>query len=202
MSTLWPIAQWHDSHTRILQFWLVARYTLCELARTPKECVKREKFAYSHGVGNIQQRFVMLITRRFIHGRRELNLLPRCWHILSSLLSTGRKIRIETWVLWLALSTRFKMTTSNGNIFCVTGLSRGEFTGHQSFDVFFDLRLNKRLSKQSWGWGFETLSCPLWCHCNVLCQNQCQLTIYKTSHFVSDPMCAHKTHSYSLIRTK
>ena len=36
----------------------------------------------------------------------------------------------------------------------------------QSFDVFFDLRLNKRLSKQSWGWWFETLSCPLWRHCN------------------------------------
>ena len=25
-----------------------------------------------------------------------------------------------------------------------------------SFDVFFDLGLNKRLSKQSWGWWFET----------------------------------------------
>ena len=36
----------------------------------------------------------------------------------------------------------------------------------QSFDVFFDLRLNKRLSKQSWGWWFETLSSPLWRHCN------------------------------------
>ena len=36
----------------------------------------------------------------------------------------------------------------------------------RSFDVFFDLRLNKRLSKQSWGWWFETLACPLWCHCN------------------------------------
>ena len=36
-----------------------------------------------------------------------------------------------------------------------------------SFDVFFDLRLNKRLSKQSWGWWFETLSCPLWRHCNA-----------------------------------
>ena len=35
-----------------------------------------------------------------------------------------------------------------------------------SFDVFFDLRLNKRLSKQSWGWWFETLSRPLWRHCN------------------------------------
>ena len=31
---------------------------------------------------------------------------------------------------------------------------------------FFYLRLNKRLSKQSWGWWFETLSCPLWRHCN------------------------------------
>ena len=27
----------------------------------------------------------------------------------------------------------------------------------RSFDVYFDLRPNKRLSKQSWGWWFETL---------------------------------------------
>ena len=38
----------------------------------------------------------------------------------------------------------------------------------RSFDVFFDLRLNKRLSKQSWSWWFETLSCSLWRHCNGL----------------------------------
>ena len=36
----------------------------------------------------------------------------------------------------------------------------------RSFDVFFDLRLNKRLSKQSWGWWFETQSGSLWRHCN------------------------------------
>ena len=35
-----------------------------------------------------------------------------------------------------------------------------------SFDVFFDLCLYKRLSKQLWGWWFEMLSCPLWRHCN------------------------------------
>ena len=35
------------------------------------------------------------------------------------------------------------------------------------FDVFFDLRLNKPMSKQWWGWWFETLSRPLWRHCNV-----------------------------------
>ena len=38
----------------------------------------------------------------------------------------------------------------------------------QSFDVFFDLRVNKRLSKQSWGWWFEMPSHPLWHHCNDL----------------------------------
>ena len=34
----------------------------------------------------------------------------------------------------------------------------------RSFDVFFDLRLNKGLGKQSWGWWFETLLRPLWRH--------------------------------------
>ena len=32
--------------------------------------------------------------------------------------------------------------------------------------LFSDLRLNKRLSKQSWGWVFETISRPLWRHRN------------------------------------
>ena len=47
---------------------------------------------------------------------------------------------------------------------------RGEFPTQRpvtlSFDVYFDLRLNKRLSKQSQGWWFETLLCPLWLHSN------------------------------------
>ena len=36
----------------------------------------------------------------------------------------------------------------------------------RSFNVFFYLRPNKRLSKQWWGWWFETPSRPIWCHCN------------------------------------
>ena len=69
------------------------------------------------------------------------------------------------------------MTSSNGSIFRVTGPLCGEFTGPcafpaqrpvtRSFDIFFDLRLNKRLSKQSWGWWFETPPWSLWRHCNV-----------------------------------
>ena len=58
----------------------------------------------------------------------------------------------------------------------LTDLWCREFTSHQwipltkpvmrSFDAFFDLCLNKRLSKQSWGWWFETPSCSLWRYCN------------------------------------
>ena len=36
----------------------------------------------------------------------------------------------------------------------------------RNFDVFFDLRPNKLLSKQSWGWWFQTPSRPLWRHRN------------------------------------
>ena len=71
------------------------------------------------------------------------------------------------------------MTSSNGNIFRVTGPLCREFTGPgefpaqrpvtRSFDVFFDLRrLNKRLRKQPWGWWFETLSWSLWRQCNPI----------------------------------
>ena len=37
----------------------------------------------------------------------------------------------------------------------------------RGFDVFFDLRLNKRFGKHSWGWWFETQSRSFWRHCNV-----------------------------------
>ena len=53
----------------------------------------------------------------------------------------------------------------------------GEFPAQRpvtrSFDVFFDLRSNKRLSKQWWGWWFETPSFPLLRHCNVLIKSLC-----------------------------
>ena len=55
----------------------------------------------------------------------------------------------------------------------------GEFPAQRpvtrSFDVFFELRLNKRLSKQSWGWWFEKPSCPLWRHSNVEQEFSCAL---------------------------
>ena len=82
------------------------------------------------------------------------------------------------------------MTSSNGNIFRVTGPLCGEFTGPgefptqrpvtRSFDVFLDLRLNKRLNKQSWGWWFETLSRPFWRHRNE-CSSRASIMAFNSS---------------------
>ena len=68
------------------------------------------------------------------------------------------------------------MTSSNGNIFRVTGHLCGEFPGPRwiPHTKASDAELwcllwcapDNRLSKQSWSWWFETLSCPLWRHRN------------------------------------
>ena len=67
---------------------------------------------------------------------------------------------------------RHRMETCSALLALCTGNSpvTGEFPSQmpvtRSFYVFFDLRLIKPSSKQSWGWWFETLSRPLWRHCN------------------------------------
>ena len=50
----------------------------------------------------------------------------------------------------------------------------------RGFGVFFYLRLNKRLSKQSRGWWFETLSRPLWRHCTVNVEGKGKFLVHGT----------------------
>ena len=78
-----------------------------------------------------------------------------CWN-LTPYFSTWWRHQMEPFSALLAI--------------CAGHLSvPGEFPAQRpvarGFDVFFDLRLNKRLRKQSWGRWFETLSPPLWRHC-------------------------------------
>ena len=71
------------------------------------------------------------------------------------------------------------MTSSDGNIFRVTGFLCGEFTGHwwipllkasdaELWCFLWSAPLDKRLGKQSWGRWFEKPLHSLWSHCNVL----------------------------------
>ena len=52
----------------------------------------------------------------------------------------------------------------------------------RSYDVFFDLHPNKRLSKQWWGWWFETLLSPLWRHRNATKQSTNKPGAYCIDH--------------------
>ena len=62
-----------------------------------------------------------------------------------------------------AFSTLLSLCAGNSP---ATGNSphRGQWRGTLMF--FFDLRRNKRLSKQPWGWWFKTPSWSLWRQCN------------------------------------
>ena len=106
---------------------------------------------------------------------------PKLHQLLTGVGIDPRKYLIMIIVLCNILElnphiSRIMMTSSNGNISALLAICAGnspvpgEFPTQRpvprSFDVFLDLRLNKRLSKQPWGWWFESLSRPLWRHHN------------------------------------
>ena len=94
----------------------------------------------------------------------------------------------------------------------------GEFLAQRpvtrSSDIFYDLRLIKRLSKQYWSWWFETPSRPLWRHSNELhtdkvaicdCHNlwPCRVSQFMTqSVAICDnvKICILTTHIYSISK--
>ena len=80
----------------------------------------------------------------------------------------NRYLFIVFFVTWW----RHKMETFSALLALCAGNSpaTGEFPSQRpvtrSFDVFFDLRLDKRLSKPSWPRWFEKPSCSVWRHCD------------------------------------
>ena len=93
---------------------------------------------------------------------------PHTWGVFNlSVNSIHTRIVSCTW--W-----RHQMDTFYALLTICAGNSPvpGEFPTQRpvtrSFDVFFDLRPNRWLSKQWWDWWFETPSSPLWRHRNDL----------------------------------
>ena len=133
-----------------------------------------------------------------------IHVLIRCWFSWSLLVNGTSEARIAAMfpvlcsILWCVLSIHWPLCSTNSQhswwrhqmetlsallALCVGNSPvPGEFPLQRpvtrSFDVFFDMRPNKRLSKQSWGWWFETPLHPLWRHCNV-----CYLTSVLTFHY-------------------
>ena len=97
----------------------------------------------------------------------QLRCMQYCQQFASNIYSIKHTPQDTTW--W-----RHQMETFSALLSLCVGNSpfTSEFSTQrpmmQNFDVLFDLRLNKQLSKQLWYWWFEMPSHSLWCHCNEL----------------------------------
>ena len=102
-----------------------------------------------------------------VHLTKYDNHTLQCaWHLLFLLDNRVRFICLNSW--WRHQTENFSVLLA---ICAGNSPVSGEFPAQRpvtrSFYVFFDLRPNKRLSKQLWGCWFEMQSPPLWRHSNV-----------------------------------
>ena len=111
-------------------------------------------------------------------------LINRFWSVYGCSVGKNLDDRARFCVIYGSLLNRkswwrHQMETFSASQALCAGNSpvTGEFPSHKlvtrSFDVFFDLCLNKRLSKQSRRLWFETPSHPLWRHCNDCPRSTC-----------------------------
>ena len=112
--------------------------------------------------------FITMMTQCLKQMFYPLLSSPRCFLAFTTRTTSsavGASLTMTTW--W-----RYQMETISALLaLCewnspVTGEFPSQRPVTRSFDFFFDLRLNKRLSKQQRRWWFETPSCSLWRHCN------------------------------------
>ena len=90
---------------------------------------------------------------------------------IQNLVAKLQMVDVQTYVFQLTW-WRHQMETFSALLALCAGNSpvpvnsphKGQWRGALMF--FFYLRLNKRLSKQQWGWWFEMPSWSLWRHCN------------------------------------
>ena len=113
---------------------------------------------YLIGIITLWFKLIMHVSFNYACGCGVVEVFYICVGVVQCHIKSWWRHQLETFSALLAICAENSAVT-------------GEFPTHRpvtrSFDVFFDLRLNKRLGKQSWGWWLETLSRPLWRHCNV-----------------------------------
>ena len=104
---------------------------------------------------------------------------------------------VQVWIACIPMKSSHQMETFSALLAICAGNSpvTGEFSAQRpvtrNFDVFFDLGLNKRLSKQSWGRWFETPLRPLWRHCN-----DCDFFIGSAIYLACQFIFLHYFHEY------
>ena len=118
------------------------------------------------------------IVYPWLHCNRVVSHIP--WRCVWDVTITWWRHQMETFSASLALCA------GNSPV-------NGEFPGQRpvtwSFDVSFYLRLNKQLSKQSWGWWSETPTRSCWRRRNELCPSFSLLTSFVSFSIMKGMFC-------------
>ena len=125
---------------------------------TPEAVMSLRQPSMKLVVAKLSQRHPMIFNKMSRTTQCHFLLVVKVWKQILLTDSTWWRHQMETFSALLAICA--------GN-----SPAYGEFPAQRpvtrNFDVFFDMRPNKWLSKQSWGWWFETPLWSLWRHRNV-----------------------------------
>ena len=147
---------WPRRFARGTDWWLYIQQSVCCAARHTRVAVCSNTDHVSHAsVVTVHTAQWIPINPALMNRNSELSWLAT--PLWSESTNTWRRHQLVTLSALLA--------TCAGNS-AVTGGFPSQRPVTRSFAVFFDLRLNKRLSKQPWSYCFETPSHPLWRHLN------------------------------------
>ena len=165
ISYVWPILLkiWSESSSNLVQRCHVGFPSHLNLVTT----VAADPLAPYIARPSAAKLLTVCRMNRSLQFRKAISIL-----LVSSVLRNDKNANISSGKLYPM------MTSSNRNIFSAllalfvgNSMVTGEFPSQrpvtQSFDVFFDLRLHKRLSKQSGCQWFETQLRSYWRHCNA-----------------------------------
>ena len=155
----------YDNVTLHCFLWLIALHILSSTQKFANELQK--SFTLFNSAGNLNNLSGTKLTIPVQTYGREKWWNSR-WSDEKSLVGYVQFTIIISWLMMKSSMETFSASLA----ICAGELPfTGEFSTQRpvtrSFDVFRDLRLNKRLSKQSWSLWLETASQLLWRHSNV-----------------------------------
>ena len=161
----WDVAFLNSMVT--IQLFCVTKWPFCSIKHLTKDSVV---------VSLVTVGWITLIGVNFLHVA-SLIVIAMLHSTLRAPQMTFRGILFPEVKTANSLTWKPQMETLSALLAIYAGNSpvTGEFPSQRPvtrcFGVLFDRGLNKRFSKQSRRWWFETLSCSLWRHCNDMLQS-------------------------------
>ena len=160
---VFQIRQWLAAYESYIYFILAIKIIIVSFKRWINSDLEFTIYQHYHEFPCLIGSYIHVIDIEFINCTDACSLGGTLWQDVTRWWTWWRH-QMETFAALLALCAGNSPVT-------------GEFLAHRpvarSFDVSFDLRLSKRLSKQSWGWWFEPSSLSLWRPRNAILPQYC-----------------------------